>query len=132
MLSFPQELKHTESEVKKIRKAMDLEKKAREMEAAKEKQMQMAFKQTSTKILSQVLQSTIKSTNCPSFSTHRMFTNLITKLCTQHKIPSAQIFHLRSQCLIELSGLAAKPYTATCFSGSDGSKYCGSSCACIE
>ncbi|KAG0619717.1 hypothetical protein M758_4G159600 [Ceratodon purpureus] len=48
------ELNNTESEVKKIRKAMDLEKKAREMEAAKEKQMQMAFKQTSTKILSQL------------------------------------------------------------------------------
>jgi hypothetical protein len=74
MLSFPQDLNNTESEVKKIRKAMDLKKKTREIEAAKANQMQVAFKQASTKILSQVLKSTIKA-NRPCFPTHRMFTN---------------------------------------------------------
>lgn len=49
-----EELNNTESEVKNIREAMDLEKKTREIEAAKAKQMQVAFKQASTKILSQL------------------------------------------------------------------------------
>jgi len=54
MLSIPQELKNTESEVKKIREAIKLEKRTREAEASRAKQMQVAFKQASTKILSQV------------------------------------------------------------------------------
>lgn len=54
MLSILQELKNTESEVKKIREAMDLEKRTREAEASRANQKQVAFKQASTKILSQV------------------------------------------------------------------------------
>lgn len=48
----PQELKNTESELKKIREAIEVEKRAREAEASRVKQMQVAFKLASAKILS--------------------------------------------------------------------------------
>jgi hypothetical protein len=110
MLSFPQKLKNTESEVKKIREAMDLEKKTRETEAAKAKQMQVGFKQSSTKILSQVFTKQSKLLNCPSFLPHRACTNqmvilLITELCT---LPCARLFFACGlQRLIELTCFAA-------------------------
>ena len=139
MLSFPQDLKITESEVRKIREAMDLENKTREMEAAKAKEMQVAFKQDSTRILSQVLKSTTKATQLPLF-----FSVLV---CLQIKllnflqrgcVPSSRrhllrlFFTFNLQCLIELTGLAAQSYTATCVSGSNGSEHCASSCTCIK
>lgn len=70
MISFPQELENTGSDVRKIREAMELEKRIREAEAARAKQMQMAFKQASTKILSQVLLQQVKLLNSSSFSIH--------------------------------------------------------------